>query len=89
MDRNVLSSLPKAVLHDHLDGGLRIGTLLELADAHEYDALPSTDPDELQKWFHQGESGSLETYLQAFDHTVAVMQTPEAVERVARSVVKR
>ncbi len=83
MDRNVLSSLPKAVLHDHLDGGLRIDTLLELADIHGYDRLPSTDPDELRKWFHQGESGSLETYLQAFDHTVAVMQTPEALSRIA------
>lgn len=83
MDRSVLSSLPKAVLHDHLDGGLRIDTLLELADAHGYDGLPATDPDELRKWFHQGESGSLEAYLQAFDHTVAVMQTPEALSRIA------
>ena len=76
-------ALPKALLHDHLDGGLRVATVLELADEAGYAGLPSTDPATLESWFHQGDSGSLEQYLGAFDHTVAVMQTPGAVERVA------
>jgi len=76
-------ALPKALLHDHLDGGLRVTTVLELAEAAGYTGLPSNDPDALASSFHQGDSGSLESYLEAFDHTVAVMQTPEAVERVA------
>jgi adenosine deaminase len=76
-------ALPKALLHDHLDGGLRPVTVLELADAVGYGELPAHDPDALAAWFHQGDSGSLESYLEAFDHTVAVMQTPAAVERVA------
>lgn len=76
-------ALPKALLHDHLDGGLRVATVLELADVAGYRELPADDADTLEAWFHQGDSGSLERYLEAFDHTVAVMQTPEAVERVA------
>jgi adenosine deaminase len=83
MDPAVLASLPKAVLHDHLDGGLRITTLLELADATGYTKLVSDDAAALQQWFHQGESGSLERYLEPFDHTIAVMQTPEALSRIA------
>jgi adenosine deaminase len=83
MDSGFLSSLPKAVLHDHLDGGLRVDTMLDLADDHGYTGLPSNDAGELRRWFHQGESGSLETYLRAFDHTIAVMQTPEALSRIA------
>ncbi|MDH3605637.1 MAG: adenosine deaminase [Acidimicrobiia bacterium] len=74
---------PKALLHDHLDGGLRVDTILELADAAGYDGLPFSDPTELAAWFHQGESGSLDAYLQAFTHTVAVMQSAAALERVA------
>ncbi len=83
MESAVLASLPKAVLHDHLDGGLRISTLLELADATGYTELASDAPATLRDWFHQGESGSLERYLEAFDHTIAVMQTPEALSRIA------
>jgi adenosine deaminase len=82
-----IDSLPKVVLHDHLDGGLRIATILELADAIGYARLPSTDPAELARWFHQGESGSLERYLDAFSHTVGVMQTADAIERVAYEAV--
>lgn len=73
---------PKALLHDHLDGGPRAATVIELADAAGH-ALPTTDHDELTGWFHQGESGSLERYLEAFDHTFGVMQTQEAIRRVA------
>ncbi len=82
-----LHSLPKAVLHDHLDGGLRVGTILELAESIGYDGLPLSEEDELRNWFHQGESGSLERYLAAFTHTLAVMQTADAIERVAYEAI--
>jgi adenosine deaminase len=75
--------IPKAVLHEHLDGGLRIDTILEIADDEGYTNLPSTDATELASWFFQGESGSLERYLEAFAHTTAVMQTPDAISRIA------
>ncbi|MER5455459.1 adenosine deaminase [Micromonospora sp. NPDC002389] len=75
---------PKALLHDHLDGGLRPATIVELAAevGHE---LPTTDPAELGRWFvAAADSGSLERYLETFAHTVAVMQTAPALRRVAR-----
>src|SRR5690242_2772334 len=75
---------PKALLHDHLDGGLRTGTVVELADAVGYAGLPSDDPAELAKWFlGAAHSGSLVRYLETFGHTVAVMQTSDALVRVA------
>lgn len=83
-----LTALPKAVLHEHLDGGLRVGTILELADAHGYRGLPAADEAGLADWFDQGRSGSLERYLEAFVHTVGVMQTAEAIERVAFEAVE-
>ena len=83
-----LADLPKALLHDHLDGGLRIGTVLELADEVGYEDLPAHEPTALASWFHQGESGSLEKYLEAFTHTIAVMQTASALERVAYEAVE-
>jgi adenosine deaminase len=74
---------PKALLHDHLDGGLRPATIVELAGAVGHD-LPATDPEELGRWFvAAANSGSLERYLETFAHTVAVMQTAEALRRVA------
>ncbi len=76
--------VPKALLHDHLDGGLRPATIVELAAevGHE---LPTTDPAALGVWFTDAaNSGSLERYLETFAHTVAVMQTPAALRRVAR-----
>ncbi|WP_343449877.1 adenosine deaminase [Micromonospora oryzae] len=75
---------PKALLHDHLDGGLRPATIVELAAevGHE---LPTTDPGALGRWFVEAaDSGSLERYLETFAHTVAVMQTAPALRRVAR-----
>ena len=78
-----ISHLPKVVLHDHLDGGLRPSTVLDLAHQIGYDGLPTTDPDDLAEWFDQSGAPSLEAYLGAFRHTVAVMSTPEALERVA------
>ncbi|HEY7272048.1 MAG TPA: adenosine deaminase [Actinoplanes sp.] len=75
---------PKALLHDHLDGGLRPATILELAAAINHE-LPESDPERLARWFvAAADSGSLERYLATFAHTVAVMQTPEALHRVAR-----
>jgi adenosine deaminase len=75
---------PKALLHDHLDGGLRPATIIELAGAIGHD-LPETDPQRLGDWFvAAADSGSLERYLETFAHTVAVMQTEEALHRVAR-----
>ncbi|MFF2653246.1 adenosine deaminase [Streptomyces sp. NPDC058045] len=75
---------PKVLLHDHLDGGLRPGTVVDLARAAGYDALPETDPDKLGLWFREAaDSGSLERYLETFAHTCAVMQSAEALTRVA------
>lgn len=75
---------PKVLLHDHLDGGVRPGTVVDLARASGYDGLPETDPDKLGIWFHEAaDSGSLERYLETFSHTVGVMQTREALTRVA------
>jgi adenosine deaminase len=74
---------PKALLHDHLDGGLRPETILELADGIGHQ-LPAGDPPGLARWFRAAaDSGSLERYLETFAHTVAVMQSAEALHRVA------
>ncbi|NND01283.1 MAG: adenosine deaminase [Acidimicrobiia bacterium] len=75
--------LPKAVLHDHLDGGLRVQTLVDLAAETDYRGLPTASPDELSAAMWQADSGSLVSYLAAFKHTVGVMQTAPAIERVA------
>jgi adenosine deaminase len=75
---------PKALLHDHLDGGLRPATIVELADEIGH-PLPETDPAALGDWFvTAANSGSLERYLETFAHTVAVMQTEEGLHRVAK-----
>jgi adenosine deaminase len=79
----VIKAVPKVVLHDHLDGGLRISTILELAKQHGYNALPYDNEPELTNWFHTAVQGSLEVYLETFAHTVGVMQTPDALQRVA------
>ncbi|WP_338699834.1 adenosine deaminase [Streptomyces sp. Q6] len=75
---------PKVLLHDHLDGGLRPGTIVDLAREQGYENLPETEPDKLGLWFREAaDSGSLERYLETFAHTCAVMQTREALVRVA------
>ncbi|GAA2784824.1 adenosine deaminase [Saccharopolyspora taberi] len=75
---------PKVLLHDHLDGGLRPETVLELAEQTGYDQLPTTDPAGITEWFAAAsEAGSLEEYLERFVHTVGVMQTAPAIRRVA------
>lgn len=78
-----IRALPKALLHDHLDGGLRPATILELSDEIGH-ALPSTDLDELAAWFVRGaNTKDLLQYLATFEHTIAVMQTPGHLHRVA------
>src|SRR4051794_37194750 len=80
-----LRRAPKVLLHDHLDGGLRPQTVLELADENGYRDLPASDAESLGRWFREAaDSGSLVTYLETFAHTVGVMQQPEAIHRVAR-----
>ena len=80
-----LRRAPKVLLHDHLDGGVRPATVVELADQVGYRHLPSTDAEELARWFREASgSGSLERYLETFVHTVAVMQTAEGIARVAQ-----
>jgi len=75
---------PKVLLHDHLDGGLRPETIIDLARESGYDKLPTTQTESLRTWFRESaDSGSLERYLETFDHTVGVMQTREALVRVA------
>lgn len=79
-----IRAVPKALLHDHLDGGLRPATVVDLARDVGYHGLPTTDVDELASWFTTGaDRGNLELYLEGFAHTVAVMQTRDALERVA------
>ncbi len=76
---------PKVLLHDHLDGGLRPQTVVELAQESGYVDLPTTDAAELARWFAEAAySGSLERYLDTFRHTVGVTQTADALRRVAR-----
>ncbi len=83
-----LKGLPKVSLHDHLDGGLRPATIIELAEKAGH-TLPSTDPVALGEWFRESaDSGSLVRYLETFDHTIAVMQTKEGLFRVAKEFVE-
>jgi adenosine deaminase len=75
---------PKVLLHDHLDGGLRPETVVELARAAGYDRLPADNSRDLRAWFAAAaDSGSLDRYLETFEHTVGVMQTAQALTRVA------
>jgi len=88
LTRDQVARAPKVLLHDHLDGGLRPATVLELAGelGHE---LPATDAESLGEWFvASASSGSLELYLDTFVHTVAVLQTSAAITRVARECVE-
>ncbi|GHE57437.1 adenosine deaminase 2 [Streptomyces spiralis] len=87
VDTEVIRRLPKAVLHDHLDGGLRPATVVELADAVGH-TLPTTDPDELAAWYYEAaNSGDLVRYIATFEHTLAVMQSREGLLRTAEEYV--
>lgn len=84
-DPDLVRRAPKVLLHDHLDGGLRPATVIELAREAQYENLPATDVDDLARWFAESAySGSLERYLETFQHTVGVTQTASALARVAR-----
>src|ERR1700688_2816114 len=84
LDKQLLASLPKVLLHEHLDGVLRPQSIIDLAREEKYTGLPTNDPDALSEWFFRGANqGSLAKYLEGFAHTIAVMQTEEALQRVA------
>ena len=83
-DPDLFRRAPKVLLHDHLDGGLRAETIIDLAARDGYAGLPTTDVGQLRRWFYDSaNSGSLERYLETFTHTVGVMQSSEALTRVA------
>jgi adenosine deaminase len=80
----LIQQAPKALLHDHLDGGLRPRTVIELAQEFGYNDLPTTDVEDLATWFNRGaKRNDLVLYLETFAHTVGVMQDRDAIERVA------
>lgn len=84
-----IRTLSKVLLHDHLDGGVRPQTIIELARDQKYKELPTSDAGELAAWFHRGaQRGSLPLYLEGFAHTCGVMQTEEALERVAYEMLE-
>ena len=86
---DIVRSVPKVLLHDHLDGGLRPNTIIEIAKDLKYNKLPTKDPEELGNWFHRGANkGNLVEYLQGFEHTCAVMQTKESLEHVAYEMME-
>jgi adenosine deaminase len=88
LDPEVLRAFPKVSLHDHLDGGLRPQTIIELASEIGH-PLPAGNADDLGRWFAESaNSGSLQRYLETFDHTIAVMQTAPSLRRVAREFVE-
>ncbi len=83
-DTDRIRRAPKVLLHDHLDGGLRPGTVVDIARETGYSGLPESDPERLGAWFREAaDSGSLERYLETFAHTCAVLQTRDALVRVA------
>ncbi|MBZ5534327.1 MAG: adenosine deaminase [Acidobacteriia bacterium] len=85
----LLRAAPKVLLHDHLDGGLRPQTIIDIARQTRYEGLPTSHPGELAEWFFRGANrGSLPEYLEGFKHTIAVMQTEEALERVAYEMME-
>jgi adenosine deaminase len=80
-------ALPEAVVHDHIDGGIRPLTLLALAAQAGYDRLPAFGEEGLAAWLHKEDAPDLVAYLRAFEHTIAVLQSPDALRRVTRECV--
>ena len=88
LTQEIIHRIPKVELHDHLDGGLRPSTIIELADQYEI-PLPTHDPKELTDWFARGcRQKSLALYLETFAITTGVLQTSEALERVAFEAIE-
>ena len=87
LTRELVSRLPKAELHLHLDGCLRPETMIDLARSAKI-SLPAGDPESLRKFMRVDNARNLEEYLQPFDITIALLQTPDAVERVAYEMVE-
>jgi hypothetical protein len=84
IDPETIRRAPKVDLHEHLDGGLRAATVVDLAQEYGYVGLPTTDVDDLNRWFHRGgKRNDLVLYLETFAHTVGVMQHRDAIVRVA------
>jgi len=83
-----VKTVPKAVLHDHLDGGLRVETLIELANEQNYQNLPSTSHDELKKWIQPKPDKSLAINLGAWEHTIGVMQDEDSIYRVTMEALE-
>ncbi len=76
--------LPKVLLHEHLDGGVRPATVIDLAKSCGYNGLPTSDAGQLADWFHRrAQRGNLPEYLEEFAHTTGVMQECEGLERIA------
>jgi adenosine deaminase len=89
LSQDIIRRAPKALLHDHLDGGLRPATVVDLAREYGYRELPTEDPVELARWFTRGaDRKSLELYLETFAHTVGVLQERDAIVRVAAECVE-
>jgi len=85
----IIKTVPKVLLHDHLDGGLRPQTIIDLASEMNYKKLPTHDKDELAIWFHIGANkGNLVEFLKGFEHTTAVLQTKEGLERAAYEMME-
>jgi len=89
LTKEIINSVPKVLLHDHLDGGLRPQTIIDLADDLHYKKLPAYDKDELGSWFFtNANKGNLVEFLKGFEHTTAVMQTKDGLERVAYEMME-
>ena len=83
-----VKEIPKAVLHDHLDGGLRVSTLIELAELQEYDQLPSKNQEELKEWIKPKPDKTLAINLEAWAHTIGVMQDEKSIYRVTMEALE-
>jgi len=87
IDMQILKAVPKVELHDHLDGGLRPLTILELASRYGI-PLQADTPEGIAAWFHRGaDRKSLSAYLEGFAVTVSILQHREALERAAREAI--
>ncbi len=86
LTRELIQRLPKAELHVHLDGSLRPSTMVELARNGRIE-LPATDPEQLRRFMRVDDAHDLEEFLSRFDYTIGLLQTPEAIERVAYEMV--